>query len=287
MTRDSFNFAKSGFNIADTAFDFREGDNATGNDFYAEFSRQAEAGRSPALFGWKVCGNHANQVVEGNAVVAAGLRPNGEQSIPILNDLYAMTLFLRMGGHFSRLVLSIHGYVKVKLRLDLGSPPAGAAAFAEEVTDYIVCQYTRAADRSPKAIAAFTMNVQKMFKNLNGLPGQHGELVVYTRGLVLEFAAVNQEVSDSIVQVLFRMVPDVPQGNKWTKLGPCLDFYHCANLFGILCGVQKIAFRKIVFTAKVIENTLGDADGPHRNTANWHAVAGHSAIMLLMFLELY
>ena len=77
------------------------------------------------------CFNHGNQLVESHVVAAAGVGLTSVKMSPI-NDLYAMSLFVRMGGHHIRLILAIDAFLdQWFFVVEAAAPTEPAAAINE------------------------------------------------------------------------------------------------------------------------------------------------------------
>lgn len=88
-----------------------------------------------------VFGNHSNSLAEGAAIMSIGKE--------LLPRLYSLSLFLKMGGHFLRLLHSTAILVEQVLPAPiLGAAPAGSSEFVEAMLLYAFDNYRRMGDNS-------------------------------------------------------------------------------------------------------------------------------------------
>lgn len=100
----------------------------------AEADDRSERG---VMNGFLHCGNHCNNLV--SVAVTTSL------SLDVVNDLYAATLFLKMGCHFLMLQSAIRRVVSESCRRVVGVPSAEAArahAYTSELEDYFCATFT-------------------------------------------------------------------------------------------------------------------------------------------------
>ena len=123
--------------VADIAVDINEFDAASSNlRFHAHKMDTCE---EHILAEQMLCHNHQNKLVEILMLKAIGYN--------LLMSLYSISLFLKMGGYFVRLVGAVREVVHSEACVILPGPPpeeeqAAAAAFAEEFTDMLLQNYT-------------------------------------------------------------------------------------------------------------------------------------------------
>ena len=99
---------------------------------------------------------------------------------------------------------------------------------------------------------------------------------------------VNRETLKSrargaILGVLLPHLPPVPSMNKWTKFGPCNDFWCAGVLFDIFKFLCQIAFETLeielskkvdIIEAKNASKDAGEPDPEVAVQVSWHKVAG-------------
>ena len=91
-----------------------------------------------------LCVNHRNGLVEASATSLLGMTA--------VNAMYSMAGFLRMSGHFSRLVLSGDVYSSDVI-LRRGAPPQACLDYNMELLDYVLVNH-KAEKRAHSRIAA-------------------------------------------------------------------------------------------------------------------------------------
>ena len=87
------------------------------------------------------CRNHANQLAITNMVTTAGVFTGGPLSL--LNNLYCCSLFLNMGGHFSRLLSVTKAIVDTKCQIVRSDAPPVCKVLHNELVDYCVRAFFR------------------------------------------------------------------------------------------------------------------------------------------------
>eukprot|EP00973_Karenia_brevis_P043635 6045205-Karenia_brevis.AAC.1 len=116
-------------------FKFREYDGAPANDTLSAHLMNEDISLG-ALSINAACGNHANVLAQNAVLVTSYATPSGPK-FNLLNDLYASSLFMRM-GFFIKIVAAIPLALKKHLRLELGDPPIGATMYTQELQRYLV-----------------------------------------------------------------------------------------------------------------------------------------------------
>ena len=88
---------------------------------------------------------------------------------------------------------------------------------------------------------------------------------------------------ESVVMLLLASQPATPSLSKWTKLGPCVDFYIRANVYGLLGLLFDAAFQSIRQRGppQVDARDKGDCI---LNDMLWHATVGKRHDRAVRFL---
>ncbi|CAE7263478.1 unnamed protein product [Symbiodinium sp. KB8] len=198
----------------------------------------------PRLSEQALCQNHQVNLVFNDAIRAAPrTESTGGDLIP---NLYAGTLFLRMGGHFLRLIASLRVHIESPRFFQWRQNPSQAdldrgRAFRNEVSAYLKANL-RHHDRQMAAVprARDWVRLEKEISHcfdsvLNGCGWDHGVLV---HQCVNSCCKTRREAQDKVLhaatQILFRVVPCLPLTSDWTKIGPCLDAYISMDVHGLL-----------------------------------------------------
>jgi hypothetical protein len=251
----------------------REGDGATGNDKYHLYLLKQAFGKWSDFL---LCGNHSNQLIEGHMVHLAG-NALGTLSRSLLNDLYAISLFIRMGGHFVRLLVAVRVHCNGLQRV-LKEPPAHAALEVAEMKSYLLLKFDIASEgKTDRARNIYISILDTFFAILNGPVCERGFYHYCTQIVDLDLMKTN--LANCVIRVIFPGQPGVPSMNKWTKLGPAVDWLNVACLHGILEDIVEPAFSKLeIQVEKAPDHTpmlAGDPNAdPEVVAANWHKVAG-------------
>ncbi|CAE7188657.1 unnamed protein product [Symbiodinium sp. CCMP2456] len=198
----------------------------------------------PRLSEQALCQNHQVNLVFNDAIRAAPrTESTGGDLIP---NLYAGTLFLRMGGHFLRLIASLRVHIDNPGFFQWRQNPSQAdldrgRSFRNEVSAYLKANL-RHHDRQMTAVprahdwVKLEKEISHCFDNvLNGCGWDHGVLV---HQCVNSCCKTRREAQDKVLlaatQILFRVVPCLPLTSDWTKIGPCLDAYISMDFHGLL-----------------------------------------------------
>ena len=90
-----------------------------------------------------------------------------------------------------------------------------------------------------------------------------------------------RKIVDAIQRLVFKKLPQVPKSNKWTKLGPCLDWFLVAMApHSMFVYIYRHAFDKMsIKFASTVEDAEKDQAKEGMESAlmqeiNWHAVQG-------------
>ena len=229
------NFRKRLLEIAAVSLEFKECDGASGNDkLIAHWTAEEPTYTSQTV----LCRNHRNHLGVVHVVTIISLFLGN--SLKMLADFYAACLFLKMGGHFMRLLTSCRQLVQSKFEVKHGMPPASVSVFNAELIDYLVCVQpfgrgmgrSRHAQTKDKNLANYRSNLETYFAVCNGRAfGEH-----YDKHDAVDVVKVKQAMVQGVVHTVLRSQPSPPNEGKWTKLGPCLDFFCWATL-AIVCLV--------------------------------------------------
>ncbi|CAE7895079.1 unnamed protein product [Symbiodinium necroappetens] len=250
--------------------------------------KQRAAGQSPIFTEWVKCGNHQVHLVMCDAVEQC---PKAADSGGrLLQNLFCASLWLRMGGHFLRLLASLAHLVQDEKFLRWVPNPtpqdrSWGRSFRQELCSYLqdnLRHHERqmAADpaqgvRSSKGLQRLAADIEHCFGGvLNGADAS------FTRGLFVHICnngccssrrEAEQKVTWAIMKVLFRLIPTVPLMSDWSKLGPCLDFFLASDYNGLLERLLDAA--QWAQQANQCEPPP-DRDPDVDDKVNWQALAG-------------
>ena len=191
--------------LSSVPLDLRECDGASGNDRYNAFVMQQTCG-SNILSDMLLCGNHANQLGETHVMVASGFHADGRTAY--VNDLYCMSLFLRMSGHFVRMMFAVKKAVDFELEVLAEAAPAGAHAYSSQMVDYLLSQYRRSHDASEKACARHKQDLDEFFTVFNGWPADG--MKHFAGPGRPDRSAVVKRATTAILRVVLLGLPAVP-----------------------------------------------------------------------------
>jgi hypothetical protein len=239
----------------------------------------------------RVCGNHQNNLIEG-AILATHFAP-------LLSQMYSAALLLRNGGYFLRLIHALTEAVDVGHRIRRTPPPSTQLhrLFANEMMDYHIRSYKKVmlgrrrnrVDEASSDDGEPGEQGRARDKGLEGLEASWKEFLDVFNGAIWEGmvhhchrpeccqghdAKVTQDrMRRCLAGLLFRAMPTVPVKSKWTKLGPCLDFFLLASCCcRTLPDVWPIAFSKLK-----VNISIDVHDQAYLEEVNWHAVQGGRA----------
>lgn len=219
-----------------------------------------------------VCGNHANSLAEGATIMSIAKE--------VLPKLYSLSLFLKMGGHFLRLLHSTAALVDEAFPAPIvGAAPAGSSDFVKAMLLYSVENYRRMGDDSldqPETrlrrhrlykqacdeFACFFSWVASRLVHFCGGAGCCESRDVYKR-----------RAQQHIVGFVYRCAPTVPTKSKWTKTGQCLDFHVLAQGFELLGRQFALAFGAKGMQVHIVKAS-GFEDQLIAEEVSWHRVAG-------------
>ena len=217
-----------------------------------------------------LCMCHQQSLAEAAVMATLGLN--------LVSCMYALALFLGMGGHFLRLLQAVEAQVKQVLVMIPDPCSSDQKLFANEAMHYSVSNYKRFEDidrddstlsagkrrvgpegesgsdgdaststRRQRRIVAWQAAWQNLTRVLNGDWSKKGQLQHYCtsrrccNNYDLDVCA--RKISCAITKVLLARRPTCPVANKWTKLGPALDFYvmhyACHNFLGIMSPAKS------------------------------------------------
>jgi len=188
----------------------------------------------------------------------------------LLNNLYAATMFIRMGNHLLRCAIAIPVYVKDHIQLRQGFPSAHDKLLKEELINLLSRdtqpkpnskqnrkQKTNKKNGKSKPARAlhmkreFNRNLIDFFDTVSGgyVEG-NGALVVYI-GHSLSTAALltsyTLKVSKLIFTLMFKAMPPTPSAAKWTKNSLTTDYMVLGFVCDILPGVVATAMQSLSF----------------------------------------
>ena len=224
------------------------------------------------------CHNHQT-----NLVIVACM---GSIAMSLLNDLFCIVKFLKMGGHYLRLAACSRQVANDVVDF-VPHPAAGVvgtfADYWREVAAFLIDNYD--ADhgmakterrRSQKAKEAFAERARHAFGVvLNGNPSTRGMIPHYctSRCQCKSKADAVSLVVDVIVRIMLSQTPCEPEIGKWTKLCPCLQFFWLCghhDIMGMLLNSASASFRYPVGPQRGEEHAAED-EAPE---LTWRELAG-------------
>ena len=163
------------------------------------------------------CSNHQNNLHVQHILVVAG-NVSGNK-IALLNDMYCVALFLRMGGHFVRLVTATPEFSR-NVHIADCEPPPEAAQFAQELSGMILESYAREHDASAAARKEKQKQLDSFFSVLNCKLWDDSP-TIYLDGRTDRMVLIDT-LCEGILKVVLPQLPPVPSAGKWAKLYPSL-----------------------------------------------------------------
>lgn len=226
------------------------------------------------------CTNHCTNLIIVHLVTVI-VREN------VLNNIYCFVMFLRMGGHFLRIVSSACHLIRTPYfrwnessaaDLEAGGP------FCRELGDFIIENYRRdcleVRHQSPdqlrqnSGLDKFTARVRRCFgEGLNGRIWLRGHLGHTCRRPGCCGSREQAEAKAiECVHFLFRSIPGLPEISKWTKLLPVLMVIMTCCVGGLL----EEAFAESAKHFKFRQFPQAAAEQDYQEDANieWHRLAG-------------
>ena len=203
-----------------------------------------------------ICSNHNNNHIE-LALSSAAEHFDG-QKFAIIPDQFSSTMYLKSQGNFTRLVFAAEDlYTRVRLT-DKEAPP-GAELFHNEFVDFLVCSYRRYHDASDAAAARYEATFRTLFSYFKGFPGDpnHALLVFTTEPR----EALKLPLTQCVRQTVLPHHPTVPQSGKWTKVGPCNEFYMIGSSYGLLSCLSNLAYGPLHVRPKPLSAIMDDSNG--------------------------
>lgn len=186
--------------------------------------------------------------------------------------MYAACLFFKMGGNFVRLVAAARQAVDKAFILRRGSPPQWIQTRNAELWDYLLTNWpvgrTMGSSRYSwprRGLHQYNNELQHFFKVFNG----EAFAVHYDNCSVVDCAAVKKAMVRGVTQVLLRAQPVPPNEGKWTKIGPCLDFFVTGDMLSCFPALCDVAYGKIGLRQQQQDCQQVFSDEP-----TWHQVAG-------------
>ncbi len=230
------------------------------------------------------CSLHQNQLVEGELLITVARN--------LLSRLYSLTLFLRTGGYFLRLIKWVPRVVEEKHVIKpvavFGPPGEDARAYAREIIKYMIAHYKKferstkdtaqhmsdtededqdsdaelvpgsaPCRRQNKGRSTFLAQLRIFFQIFNGELWGNASFIHYCFGVGCACGGKAPEAMvNNLRKVMFKAMPNTPAINKWTALGPVLDFL----LFGCVVHMAFVStFLKLALGMK--ERDMGDVRG--------------------------
>ncbi|CAJ1420891.1 unnamed protein product [Effrenium voratum] len=239
----------------------------------------------PVLTDIMLCQNHQTNLVM--TATVANVVPSADSGGKMLPNLYCTTLFLRMGGHFVRLLASLQYLIESESFFEwrpwsCEPQPAGHECRAE-LAAYLIDNLRHgdrqmsASDPGPKTSAwrQSAENIKTAFNTvLNGPSWERHRLCHICIGRCCrDRKEAEGKVVWACVRVLMRKMPVVPLVSDWTKLMPNIDFFLSTDHQGLLSSLLAQASWAFKFPQK--EPSMGEDGGDgDSGKVDWHALAG-------------
>ena len=199
------------------------------------------------------CQNHQTQLTV-TALVDSLNKSEGAGG-HLIPNLYCATLFLRMGGHFVRLLASVQQAVKSRdffhwVPLPSREELAEGREFGDELASYIIDNLRHNARQMASTSRGTEFGWQRtakevrhVFRHILNAPYWHRDRLCH---YCVNQCCQNREQAErrvvwGILHVVLRSLPGLPLLKDWVKLGPSLDFFICAEHQGILFKLMKNA----------------------------------------------
>ena len=152
-------------------FDLAESDGATANEkFQAAVEVEDQSG-------WLGCGNHSNHLGQMNVVNVGDYKKASSEVVEdpkpefnVVNDIYASILFVRMNGHFMRLMVVLRSTLRSKVVVRKGPPPPRAVAYSQAFRSMLEAEQLFSGNYSPDSpsFKRFCEVLTKFFSLFNG-----------------------------------------------------------------------------------------------------------------------
>jgi len=291
MLKEAMDFKKALFSKASEKIEMRSSDGHLANHKVHAHLLTEEPMSCHVL-----CGNHSNNLTIVGVVGAFGKS--------MISDYYRCVLFLRMGGHYLRLSAALAQHLKDDSMLRCVTEPAAVVAGLREsealrsvLKDYALANYEHIVSSSSAAfqqirrghrgLKQLESDLDTFFKVFNGpLWHRDGAAVHLCAGphCCASKEALRRKAMTSVQNIIFRCQPKVPVISKWTQLGPCVDWFLFAAIFGLVKHLFPKAFGELKFESQTLPPG-GEALGEHEEQISWHAVAGTRYKSSLRFLN--
>ena len=267
-----------------------EADRATNNDKMLAhwFALQPD----DTLIIFKVCSPHGNSLVEGSAICAVGM--------DVLQRMYSSCLFFAMGKHFMRICLSLDVIADNYLDVYRYPPAENADLLINELQAYHLANYkrfkvegrngddteydnldldddlARMATPTMRRLAAKWDDLRSILNGDIGRRGRFGHHCLrweccngYDRQVT------KKRFKKAMLGIPLAEKPLPPAANKWTKLGPCSDYFVLNDQLGGFLELQSsVPFQKFKCTDEPVA-IAGGADQAFVQDIDWAAIAGY------------
>ena len=241
--KDAWSFRDALFARAGISLELHSSDDASGNDRLDAHFKNVRGDLAERL----KCRNHQVNLIEKSVYAAIG--PD------LLHSLFCSTMFVRSGSYFLRCMLAVRKHVHINLRVREGPAPVAEAALVSELADYLKTHHwrERKAHQSKRSQAqdhtCYEADVDECLGFLNGaLHERSGKLVHYCCGTACCSSRAAAETRGiKAVCFLLQSKPCVPVLSRWTKVGPCLDFWIGGMIQGVMRDLLEVATRALSF----------------------------------------
>jgi hypothetical protein len=263
-----FQFRRRLLALAQWALEFKESDGASGN--HKLVAHWVRSGIDPPIVSWSVlCRNHRLHI--GLTHTLSIISWSLGDPLKMMNDMYAAVLYLKMGSHFLQLASSCFRAVERHFRVLRGAPPSWVQDRNAQLKDYMLTNYpvgramaSTKYDFPRQGLIQYEADLTEYFAVFNAEHFGHH----YDQDALVDDRAIKSRMVRSLLKVPLRGHPQTPNEGKWTKVGPCTDFFVFGEVTGSLPALTTVSFARDRH-----DKQPPQAAGPP-GEMSWHATAG-------------